>query len=125
MAILAVSGGDCSKVEAKFRRPPIKGQTMPLYRLSISDSQTLEVGNADGQTEVKNEIVSPGSHQSSNMSFTTGDFVSPPRYVREGEGVVLVFTTADGERQMRIAGGEMETGEFSLDRSRLEVMPVA
>ena len=98
---------------------------MPLYRLSISGSQTLEVGNANGQTEVKNEIVKPGSHQSSITSFTTGDFLSPPRYAREGEGVVLVFTTADGERQMRIAGGEMETGEFSLDRSRLEVMPVA
>jgi len=96
---------------------------MADYVLRLSDTQVLEISNEGEQTSVRNEIRSAGSHQVSQTTTTTGELVSPPQYVSAGEGIILVLMTASGEHHVRVAGGNVSTGHFDIDREQLQGLP--
>jgi hypothetical protein len=96
---------------------------MAVYILPLSDSHVLEIRNDGRQTSVRSEIKSPGSHQVSQTSTTTGPLVSPPQYVSAAGAVILVFKTSAGEHHVRVEGGSISTGHFSIDRDQLKDVP--
>jgi len=96
---------------------------MADYVLPLSDTQVLEIRNEGEQTSVRNEIRSVGSHQVSQTTTTTGEFVAPPQYVPTDDGIILVLATAGGEHHVRVEGGNVSTGQFEIDREQLQDLP--
>jgi len=96
---------------------------MAVYVLSLSDTHVLEIRNDGRQTSVRSEVKSPGSHQVSQTSTTTGPLTSPPQYVSSAGVVILVFKTPAGEHHVRVDGGSISTGQFSFERSQLRNVP--
>jgi hypothetical protein len=96
---------------------------MYSFSITLSEGHTVSVTNDGNMTEVKNEIKNPGQQSVSGSSFNTGPLVSPPKYVKSEDSLLIVLESASERYQVQIKGGNMSTGQFALDADDLDDMP--